>query len=80
MLFGRTIRTKLPPLQEFAREDEVRDRDRERKGKGSCMQTSKEVHAKIKLKEGDKVLFRQETDIKLSTPFKRVPFTVVKKN
>ena len=47
------------------------------RGKGSCMQTLKEVHEKIILKEGDKMLFRQERDNKSSTPFKQVPFTVV---
>ena len=50
------------------------------RGKGCCMQTSREVLAKIILKEGVKVLFRQETDNKLSSPLKQVPFTVVKKN
>ena len=30
--------------------------------------------------KGDKVLLRQDRDIKLSTPFKQVPFTVVQKN
>ena len=34
LLFGRTIRTKLLHLQEFLCEDEVRDRDSERKEKG----------------------------------------------
>ena len=34
LLFGRKIRTKLPQLQEFTCEDEVRDRDSERKEKG----------------------------------------------
>ena len=34
LLFGRRIRTKLPQLQEFTVEDEVRDRDSERKEKG----------------------------------------------
>ena len=34
LLFGRKIRTKIPHLQEFLCEDEVRDRDSERKEKG----------------------------------------------
>ena len=34
ILFRRRIRTKLPRLQEFGIEDEVRDRDSERKAKG----------------------------------------------
>ena len=33
LLFGTLIRTKLPHLQEFSIEDEVRDRDNERKEK-----------------------------------------------
>ena len=32
MLFGRCIRTKLPQLQEFSDEDEVRDSESERQG------------------------------------------------
>ena len=41
LLFGRRIRTKLPHLEEFTVEDEVRDRDSERKEakrerKGAC--------------------------------------------
>ena len=34
LLFGRKIRTKLPQLQEFTCDDEVRDCDNERKEKG----------------------------------------------
>ena len=34
LLFDRKIRTKLPQLQEFTCDDEVRDRDSERKEKG----------------------------------------------
>ena len=44
LLFGRKIRTKLPQLQEFTRQDEVRDRDNERKQKGK-------MHAKMPFKK-----------------------------
>ena len=39
LLFGRKIRATLAQLQEFTCEDEVRDRDSERKEKGRCMRT-----------------------------------------
>ena len=42
LLFGTLIRTKLPHLQEFSIEDEVRDRDNERKEKEKvCHLTSR---------------------------------------
>ncbi|CAH3023948.1 unnamed protein product, partial [Porites evermanni] len=46
LLFRRRIRTKLPHLQKFGIEDEVRDRDSERKAKGKvyteCQRNARE--------------------------------------
>ena len=80
LLFGRKIRTKLPRLQECTCEDEVRDRDNERKEKGKMYTGCKRNARENDIQKGDKVLLRQERDNKLSTPFKQVPFTVVQKN
>ena len=80
LLFGRKIRTKLPQLQEFTCDDEVRDRDSERKEKGKMYADCKRNACENDIQKGDKVLLRQERDNKLSTPFKQVPFTVVQKN
>ena len=80
LLFGRKIRTKIPQLQEFTCEDEVRDRDSERKEKGKMHAACKRNACENDIQKGDKVLLRQERDNKSSTPFKQVPFTVVQKN
>ena len=80
LLFRRRIRTKLPHLQEFSIEDEVRVRDNERKEKekvyGDCQRKARESE----IREGDKVLLRREKENKLSTPYKQSPFTVIQKN
>ena len=80
LLFGRRIRTKLPHLQDFSIEDEVRDRDSERKEKGKVYADCKRNACESEIQEGDKVLLRQEKENKLSTPYKQSPFTVVQKN
>ncbi|KAL9967186.1 hypothetical protein ACROYT_G025364 [Oculina patagonica] len=80
LLFGRRMRTKLPQLQEFSIEDEVRDHDSERKEKGKVYADSRRNACESEIQEGDKVLLRQEKENKLSTPFKQSPFTVVQKN
>ena len=69
LLFGRRIRTKLPQLQEFTVEDEVRDRDSERKEKGKVYADCKRNAQESKIQEGDKVLLRQEKENKLSTTY-----------
>ena len=75
LLFGRRIRTKLPQLQEFTVEDEVRDRDSERKEKGKVYADCKRNAQENKIQEGDKVLLRQEKENKLSTTYKQSRFT-----
>ncbi|CAH3036316.1 unnamed protein product [Pocillopora meandrina] len=45
MSFGRCIRTKLPQLQEFSDEDEVRESESERKEKGKvCANCKRKAH------------------------------------
>lgn len=61
MLFGRCIRTKLPQLQEFSDEDEVRDNESERKEKGKVCANCKRKAHESEIQKGDKVL--------LSTPY-----------
>ena len=51
LLFGRRIRTKLPQLQEFTVEDEVRDRDSERKEKGKVYADYKQTRKKARVKK-----------------------------
>ena len=69
MLFGRCIRTKLPQLQEFSDEDEVRDSESERKEKGKVCANCKRKAHESEIQKGDKVLLRQEKENKLSTPY-----------
>ncbi|KAL9970182.1 hypothetical protein ACROYT_G022515 [Oculina patagonica] len=80
LLFRRRVKTKLPQLQEFRIEDEVRDRDSERKEKGKVYADYRRNARESEFQEGDKVLLRQEKENKLSTPFKQSPFTIFQKN
>ena len=81
LLFRRRIRTKLPHLQEFSIEfeDEVRDRDSDRKEKGKMYVDYQRNARESEIREGDKVLLRQVKENKLSTPYK-ASFTVIQKN
>ena len=74
LLFRRRISTK-PHLQEFSIEDKVRDRDSERKAKGKVYADCQRNARESEIREGDKVLLRQEKENKLSTPYKQSPFT-----
>ena len=71
-LLGRSTRTKLPQLQEFTVEDEVRDRDRERKEKGKVHVDCQRIAHESKI-EGDKVLLSQEKENKLLTTYEQSP-------
>ena len=75
LLFRRRIRTKLSHLQQFSIEDEVRDRDSERKARGKVYADCQRNARESEIREGDKVLLRQEKENKLSTPYKQPPFT-----
>ena len=69
LLCGGRFMTKLPNLQEFSIEDEVRDRDSERNEKGKvyadCQRNGSESEIRARF---EKVLLRQEKESKLSTP------------
>ena len=80
LLFRTRIRTKLPHLQPFSIEDEVRDRDSERKEKGKVYADCQRNAGESEIREGDKVLLRQEKENKLSRPYKQSPFTAIQKN
>ena len=56
LLFGRKIRTKLPQPQKFTCEDEVRDRNSERKEKGKGYADCKRNECENDIQKGDKVL------------------------
>ena len=75
LLFRRRIRTRPPHLQESDIEDEVRDRDSERKAKGKVYAECQRNARESEIREGDKVLLRQEKENKLSTPYRQSPFT-----
>ncbi len=81
LLYGREIRTKLPDLQLSNTEldSEVRDRDAERKEKGRIYSDQRRHAQQSDLKEGDKVLIRQEKTDKFSTPFKVKPLRYCRK-
>ena len=75
LLFRRRIKIKLPHLQYFSIEDEVRDRDSERKAKGKVYADCQRNARESEIREGDTILLRQEKENKLSTPYKQSPFT-----
>ena len=64
-------------VQEFSIEDEVRDRYSERKEKGNVYADCRRNARESEIREGDKVLLRQEKEKKMSTPHKQSPFTVI---
>ena len=75
LLFRRRMRTKLPHLQKFGIEDEVRDRDSERKAKGKVYAECQRNARESEIRGGDKVILRQEKENKLSTQYIQSPFT-----
>ena len=79
LLYGREYRSKLPQLEEFTGDSEVRDRDSEKKEKEKLYADSKRNTAENKIQVGDRVLLKQEKKNKLSTTFEPVPVTVVQK-
>ena len=79
LLFKRKIRTRLPEIDYYDYDDlEVRDRDKESKQK-SKIYTDEKRRAKETIKEGDRVLLRQERENKLTPMFKSQPYEVKSK-
>ena len=79
LLFKRKIRTRLPEIDYYDYDDlEVRDRDKESKQK-SKIYTDEKRRARETIKEGDRVLLRQERENKLTPMFKIQPYEVKSK-
>ena len=79
LLFGRKMRTKIPDIQETAREDEVNERDAEMKMKAKLYADERRHAGYSDLSPGDKVLVKQNKENKLSTTFANQPHQVVSK-
>jgi len=80
LLFGRKIRTKLPDLQIYVPDEEVRDRDLEKKEKSRVYTDAKRRAQECDLRPGDPVLMRQERQNKMSTNFEHDPYEVISKH
>ncbi|XP_038060004.1 uncharacterized protein K02A2.6-like [Patiria miniata] len=80
MMFKRKLRTRLPEVEEMARQDEeIRDTDALRKERNRRYIDKKRGAKERDLEEGDEVLVRQSKQDKLSTPFSPEPYKVVAK-
>ena len=83
LLFNRQIRTKLPELsannqlQPTGQDAAVRRTDAVRKEKGRVDADRIRTAKDSTVKQGDKVLLRQQKQNKLFTPFEQDPYTVV---
>ena len=81
MLFGRKIRTCVPEINTYRREDsEILDRDSEKKGKGKLYSDAQRNAKESEIVPGDKVLLKQNRNNKLDTPFSSDKYTVIDKN
>jgi len=81
LMFGREIRTKLPELrpQETLMDEEIRDRDWQKKIQQKRYADEKRHAEPCDLKPGDKVLLKNTERGKLSPNFHPEPYTVVSK-
>ena len=80
MLYGRTIRTKLPELCQLENTSpESRDREWETKEKGKMYTDARRNAQENDIKEGDLVLMKQKKTDKLSTNFNLKPMKTVSK-
>ena len=80
LLFGRTLRTKLPGLREAARlDEEVRDRDQEKKIKMKEYSDRTRKAEESNLMAGDKVLLKQPRANKWTTRFESQPYELIDK-
>ena len=60
LLFGRSLRTRLPQLPKGKKEEEVRNKDLKSKSRMKKFADKKAVHREIKI--GDHVLLRRDTN------------------
>lgn len=80
LLFGRTLRTKLPGLRQAAKlDEEVRDRDQERKIKMKEYSDRTRKAEESNLMAGDKVLLKQPRANKWTTQFESQPYELIDK-
>ena len=80
LLFRRKLRTRIPGTEEFPVDDqEVCDRDNEAKEKGKLYADEKPCARESDVKEGDKVLLRQDRKNKLTPTFRPEPYHVLDK-
>ncbi|XP_046581664.1 uncharacterized protein K02A2.6-like [Haliotis rubra] len=78
LLFRRTVRTKLPEIENINVDGEVRDHDNELKYKGKVYSDRRRHATQSTIECGEKVLVKKQVhDNKLSTSFHKEPFTVV---
>lgn len=78
LMFGRQIRNKLPQLLGEAKQtdEEIRDRDWQRKMKGKIEADAKRGAVKCNILPGDKVLLKNDKQGKLEPRFRISPYTV----
>lgn len=79
LLFGRKIRGKLPDLTTVQNDWETRDRDAEHKGKAKAYADERRRAKPSNVEVGDQVLLKQDKTDKFTTPFNKVPHTVINK-
>jgi len=80
LLFGRSIRSKLPELREMVvNDEEMRDRDWKHKVQGQIYADQKRGAKESDIEKGDSVLLRQKKENKLSTNFGSMPYKVLEK-
>ena len=79
-MFPRTLRTRIPGIEEFQADDrEVRDRGKAAKRRGKQYAHEKRGARESDVKEGDRVLPKQEQTNKLTPTFRPEPFFVLEK-
>ncbi|CAH1255636.1 RTL1 [Branchiostoma lanceolatum] len=82
LMFGREMRSKLPELPREPKlvNEEVRDRDFERKTAGKDYADAKRQAKESTLQPGDRVLVKQEKRDKFSTQYEATPYEVIERD
>lgn len=81
-MFRWKLRTRIPGIEEFQVDDQKsRDRDKEAKERGKLYADEKRdaLESESDVKEGDRVLLKQEQTNKLTLTFRPEPFRVLEK-
>lgn len=82
LLFRRKIRTRLPGIDDYshlAEDQDIRDRDSEKKEKGKMYIDEKRGARESDVKTGDTVLLKQKPENKLTPTFSTEPYRVMEK-